>query len=104
MSLLAFSAPVPSKDGWFDVLLTAPKALIYALLCLLASRTDAKEVGPSLGSIERYDRAGRINILPDFIFTAYEPAHRTGQAVCGAGPASKGQLFSHPVTDLPRTH
>lgn len=75
VSLLAFSAPVPSVDGWFDVLLTEPKALIYALLCLLVSRIHAKEAGPSLGSIERYDQAGRINIVPDFIFTAREPAH-----------------------------
>lgn len=104
VSLLAFSAPVPSADGWFNVLLTEPEALIYALLCLLDSRICAKEAGPRLGSIERYDRAGRVNIVPDFIFTAYEPAHGTGQAVCGAGPASKGRLFSCPVTDLHRTH
>lgn len=104
VSLLAFSAPVPSVDGWFDVLLTEAEALIYALLCLLVSRIHAKEAGPSLGSIERYDRAGRINIVPDFIFTAYEPAHGTGQAICGAGPASKSRLFSCPVTDLHRTH
>ncbi|PKU32420.1 transcriptional enhancer factor tef-3 [Limosa lapponica baueri] len=44
------------------------------------SRIHAKKAGPSLGSIERYDRAERINIVPDFIFTAYEPAHGTGQA------------------------
>lgn len=75
VSLLAFSAPVPSTDGWFNVLLTEPKALIYALLCLLVSRIHAKEARPSRGSIERYDQAGRINIVPDFIFTAYKPAH-----------------------------
>ena len=99
MSLLASSAPVPSVDSWFDVLLTEPEALIYALLCLLVSRTHAKEAGPSLESIERYDRAGRINIVPDFIFTTYEPTHGTGQAVCGAGPASQGRVFSCPVHD-----
>lgn len=104
MSLLAFSAPVPSVDGWFHALLTELKALIYALLCLVVSRIHAKEAGPSLGSTERFDRAGRINIVPDFIFAAYEPAHGTGQAVCGAGPASKGWLFSCAMTDLHRPH
>lgn len=96
VSLLAFSAPVPSVDGWFHVLLTELKALIYALLCLLVSRIHAKEVEPSWGSTERFDQAGRINIVPDFIFAAYKPAHGTGQAVCGAGPASKGWLLAVP--------
>lgn len=59
---------------WFSVLLTEPEAVIYALLCLRVSRIHAKEAGPSLGSIERYDWAGRINIVPDFIFTTHEPA------------------------------
>lgn len=91
-------------DGWFSVLLTELEALIYTLLCLLVSGIHAKEAGPSLGSIERYDQAGRINIVPDFIFTAYEPSHRVRQDVCGAGPASEGKLFSCPVTDLYRPH
>lgn len=102
VSLLAFSAPVPGGDDWFRVLLTEPEAVIYALLCLRVSRIRAKEAGPSLGSMERYDRAGRINVVPDFILAAYEPAHGTGQALCGAGPSARGRLFSCPVTDLHR--
>lgn len=72
------------------------QALIYALLCLLLSRIQAKEVGPCLGSIERYDRAGRINIVPDFIFSAHKPACGTGQARCGAGPAPEGMVIYPP--------
>lgn len=90
VSLLAFGAPVPSAAGGFHVPLTEPEALSCALLCLLVSRTHAKEAEPSLGSIERNDRAGRINIVPDFIFTADEPADGRGQAVELALPLRDG--------------
>lgn len=100
VSLLAFSAPVPSMDGWFNVLLTEPRAVIYALLCLLVSRIHAKEAGPILGSIERYDQAGRINIVPDFIFSACEPAHEQDKLCVELALPPRDQLFSCPVTNL----
>lgn len=90
-----------SQCGW--LVQCAPdrtQALIYALLCLLVSRIQAKEVGPCLGSIERYDRAGRINIVPDFIFSTHKPTSGTGQARCGAGPASEGMVIDPPCDRL----
>lgn len=70
---------------------------------LLTCLQDPGQGSGALSGIYRKIWPGRENkYSPDFIFSAHKPARGTGQAPCGAGPASEGMGFIHPMTNLHR--